>query len=72
MDTIKTRMQNDLSVFSAYPNMRVTAAKLWAEGGLPAFFKGVVPRTVRIIGSVLIYNEANIRLSALARAHGFV
>lgn len=64
-------MQNDLAPNTKYSGIGSTFSELWAEGGVRAFYRGVVPRTARIIGSVLIYNEANNQLSKLARAQGY-
>ena len=42
-----------------YVNMRKTFGDLRQEGGLPMFWKGAVPRCMRIIGAVFILNKAN-------------
>ena len=71
IDTIKTRMQGDLSPASPYTSASATARLLWAEGGLSRFYQGVLPRTGRICVAVLIFNECNRVFSEVARKAGF-
>ena len=71
IDTIKTRMQGDLSPDSPYSSIRPTARLLWQEGGLGRFYQGVLPRTGRICVAVLIFNECNRVFSDVARKAGF-
>ena len=71
IDTIKTRMQGDLSPGSPYASISQTARLLWQEGGLGRFYQGVLPRTGRICVAVLIFNECNRVFSDVARKAGF-
>ena len=70
IDTIKTRMQGDLSPGSPYNSIGQTARLLWQEGGLGRFYQGVLPRTGRICVAVLIFNECNRVFSDMARKAG--
>ena len=49
VDVIKSAMMTDALAPAQrqYPNMIVTAQKLWAEGGLPRFYKGFTPCIIR-------------------------
>eukprot|EP00892_Ulva_mutabilis_P002063 jgi/Ulvmu1/11858/UM081_0016.1 len=49
VDVIKSAMMTDAlaSAERQYPNIVVTARKLWAEGGLPRFYKGFTPCLIR-------------------------
>ena len=71
IDTIKTRMQGDLSASSPYSSISQTARLLWQEGGVGRFYQGVLPRTGRICVAVLIFNECNRVFSDVARKAGF-
>ena len=71
IDTVKTRMQGDLSPTSPYSSISRTASLLWQEGGAAKFFQGVAPRTARICIAVLIFNECNRLFSRAARDMGF-
>ena len=70
IDTVKTRMQGDLSPTSPYSSTARTASLLWQQGGLSAFYQGVLPRTARICIAVLIFNECNRVFSRAARDIG--
>ena len=70
IDTIKTRMQGDLSPASPYSSISQTARLLWQEGGVGRFYQGVLPRTGRICVAVLIFNECNRVFSDMARKAG--
>ena len=70
IDTIKTRMQGDLSTSSPYSSASQTARLLWQEGGVGRFYQGVLPRTGRICVAVLIFNECNRVFSEVARKAG--
>ena len=71
IDTVKTRMQGDLSSGSPYSSVSRTARLLWQEGGLGHFFQGVAPRTARICIAVLIFNECNRVFTQAFRSAGF-
>ncbi|CAL5227929.1 g10976 [Coccomyxa viridis] len=49
LDQIKSAMSTDAIIVSQrkYPNMMVTAQKLWAEGGAGRFYKGFTPCLLR-------------------------
>ena len=55
-DTVKTRMQAFMFDRPAYATARSTAAAIYAEGGLPAFWRGCTPRMTRIIAATMILN----------------
>ena len=71
IDTIKTRMQGDLTAASPYSSVARTAGLLWQEGGMGKFFQGVAPRTARICIAVLIFNECNRIFSQAFRNAGY-
>lgn len=71
IDTVKTRMQGDLTPNSPYSGVMSTARLLWQEGGMGKFFQGVAPRTGRICIAVLIFNECNRVFSDAFRRVGF-
>ncbi|GLC46139.1 hypothetical protein PLESTB_001194300 [Pleodorina starrii] len=55
-DTAKTRMQAFMYSKPEYRNLRSTFATIYAEGGLPRFWKGLSPRMLRIICATFILN----------------
>ena len=65
-------MQADLGIDGPkqYRSTWGTARALHAEGGVPLFWKGLVPRSLRCIGAVFILGQANWRLSALFNKWG--
>ncbi|KXZ48758.1 hypothetical protein GPECTOR_25g342 [Gonium pectorale] len=55
-DTAKTRMQAFMYSKPEYRNLRSTFATIYAEGGLPRFWKGLAPRMLRIVCATFILN----------------
>jgi len=53
IDTVKTMVQADIES-REYTSTRVAAQKLYKNEGFQAFFRGVVPRTVRTCGAFFI------------------
>jgi solute carrier family 25 citrate transporter 1 len=49
-DTIKTRMQAFMYSKPEYATAAATAATIYKEGGVLRFWRGLIPRMVRIIG----------------------
>jgi len=51
VDVVKSAMMTDSIIPSerSYPNMMETAKKLWAEGGVPRFFRGFSPCLMRAV-----------------------
>jgi hypothetical protein len=62
-DTIKTRQQAfpDLKTHPQYRTMLSTAKYVVGEGGAGALFAGLLPRSLRIIGAMFIFNEVKTR-----------
>jgi len=52
-DTMKTCMQGDIERLT-YGSMTQTASKLWAESGLPGFYRGATFRYGRMVCAVFI------------------
>jgi solute carrier family 25 citrate transporter 1 len=71
IDTIKTRLQSELSNTTKYTNIRQTASLLWAENGIKSFYVGVLPRTGRICAAVLIFNQCNHLFTGMFRKLGY-
>ncbi|BBN00156.1 hypothetical protein MPTK1_1g26850 [Marchantia polymorpha subsp. ruderalis] len=67
-DTIKTRMQANLNL-QKYRTVTSTAKVLLQEGGMAAFYSGLIPRTQRIICAVFILGEAKTHLTELYLKH---
>ncbi|BBN00379.1 hypothetical protein MPTK1_1g28630 [Marchantia polymorpha subsp. ruderalis] len=61
-DTIKTRMEANLNL-QKYRTVTSTSKLLLQEGGMAAFYSGLIPRTQRIICAFFILEEAKINLS---------
>lgn len=57
-DTIKTRMQAfpDNKAAPEYASFASTTRHIFETEGVQGFFKGMLPRTLRLIGAVFILN----------------
>ncbi|KAL2653201.1 hypothetical protein R1flu_021329 [Riccia fluitans] len=67
-DTVKTRMQANLGP-QEYRSVTSTAKTLFKEGGVRAFYCGLLPRLQRIVCAVFILGEAKTRLTDLYLHH---
>jgi len=56
-DTVKTRVMQPVT--QGRSNLMTAAAELYREGGVATFFKGAIPRTLRIAASVVLYSNMN-------------
>jgi hypothetical protein len=63
-DTIKTCQQGDLNEPKKYQRFLQTAQQIYREEGssFRVFFRGLTPRTFRMIGSVFIVSECSAKL----------
>nr|CCA23816.1 Mitochondrial Carrier (MC) Family putative [Albugo laibachii Nc14] len=58
-DTVKTLMQGEaLQSHKTLPNSIATAQRLWKSGGIQSFYRGTIPRGVRLIGAVIILGQS--------------
>jgi hypothetical protein len=70
MDTIKTCMQGDITA-ERYGSITQTGAKLYKEGGVGAFYRGVGWRTSRLICLVGIINAIKEPIARVIYPHHF-
>ncbi|CCI46873.1 unnamed protein product [Albugo candida] len=57
-DTVKTVMQGEAILPNrSLPNSIATAQRLWKSGGIKSFYRGTVPRGVRLVGAVIILGQ---------------
>eukprot|EP01083_Nonionella_stella_P251536 867755_1 len=61
VDTAKTCVQSDLEG-TKYPNAIWTAKHLYAKGGIPILFKGVIPRTLRLCGACFVITNVRTQM----------
>uniref|UniRef100_K3X4F5 Mitochondrial carrier protein n=1 Tax=Globisporangium ultimum (strain ATCC 200006 / CBS 805.95 / DAOM BR144) TaxID=431595 RepID=K3X4F5_GLOUD len=70
VDTVKTVMQGEaMSVGKHAPGALAVAKRIYSEGGWQRFYKGSVPRGVRLVGAVFILGQARNQLEALFDEH---
>jgi hypothetical protein len=71
VDTIKTVMQGEAMKLPSGrgPGMLTTARRIYREGGLPRFYRGIVARGCRLVGAVFILGQARMRLEELFDDH---
>ncbi|KAG1710495.1 hypothetical protein DVH05_013221 [Phytophthora capsici] len=67
VDTIKTVMQGEAMVLPSGrgPSMFATARRIYREGGVKRFYRGIVARGSRLVGAVFILGQARMRLEEL-------
>ena len=70
MDTIKTCMQGDIQR-ERYGSILQTGSKLYAEGGVGAFYRGAGWRTSRLICLVGIINGIKEPIAKVLYPHHF-
>jgi hypothetical protein len=63
-DTIKTCMQGDIEK-AKYKRVPDTARTIYANGGVPAFYRGAVFRCLRQICAVFILDKVNCNLAPI-------
>ncbi len=67
MDVVKTRVMTQPAL---YPGVRATVAKLWAEEGAAAFFKGTAPRLLHKVPANAIFFATYEIFRGLLRVQG--
>ncbi|RLN45147.1 hypothetical protein BBJ29_007500 [Phytophthora kernoviae] len=71
VDTIKTVMQGEAMTLPSgrAPSTLATAGRIYREGGLARFYRGIVPRGCRLIGAVFILGQSRIWLEEVFEKH---
>lgn len=70
VDTVKTVMQGEaMSVGTKASSSLAVAKRIYAEGGWQQFYKGAVPRGVRLVGAVFILGQARNKLEEVFDEH---
>ncbi|KAE8994158.1 hypothetical protein PR001_g19776 [Phytophthora rubi] len=71
VDTIKTVMQGEAMKLPSGrgPSVLATARRIYREGGVRRFYRGIVARGSRLIGAVFILGQARMRLEELFEDH---
>ncbi|ETO60995.1 hypothetical protein F444_20921, partial [Phytophthora nicotianae P1976] len=71
VDTIKTVMQGEAMVLPSgrIPSTLATACRIYREGGLARFYRGIVPRGCRLVGAVFILGQSRIKLEEVFEEH---
>ncbi|KAG7381363.1 hypothetical protein PHYPSEUDO_006068 [Phytophthora pseudosyringae] len=71
VDTIKTVMQGEAMTLPSgrRPSMLATARRIYREGGVRRFYRGIVARGSRLVGAVFILGQARMRLEELFEDH---
>ncbi|ETM32506.1 hypothetical protein L914_20058 [Phytophthora nicotianae] len=71
VDTIKTVMQGEAMVLPSgrTPSTLATACRIYREGGLARFYRGIVPRGCRLVGAVFILGQSRIKLEEVFEEH---
>ncbi|EEY69047.1 Mitochondrial Carrier (MC) Family [Phytophthora infestans T30-4] len=67
VDTIKTVMQGEAMMLPSgrAPSTLATAGRIYGEGGLARFYRGIVPRGCRLVGAVFILGQSRIWLEEI-------
>ncbi|EEY69048.1 Mitochondrial Carrier (MC) Family [Phytophthora infestans T30-4] len=71
VDTIKTVMQGEAMELPSGrgPSMLATAGRIYREGGVRRFYRGIVARGSRLIGAVFILGQARMQLEEVFEDH---
>ncbi|GMF35440.1 unnamed protein product [Phytophthora fragariaefolia] len=71
VDTIKTVMQGEAMKLPTGrgPGVLATARRIYREGGVRRFYRGIVARGSRLVGAVFILGQARMRLEELFEDH---
>ncbi|KAG2759600.1 hypothetical protein PC129_g7864 [Phytophthora cactorum] len=71
VDTIKTVMQGEAMTLSSShgSSMLATARRIYREGGVRSFYRGIVARGSRLVGAVFILGQARMRLEEVFEDH---
>ncbi|OWZ14690.1 Mitochondrial Carrier (MC) protein [Phytophthora megakarya] len=74
VDTVKTVMQGEAMKLPSGrgPSMFATARRIYHEGGVKRFYRGIVARGSRLVGAVFILGQALMRLEELFEDHGLL
>ncbi|KAE9243006.1 hypothetical protein PF004_g6350 [Phytophthora fragariae] len=74
VDTVKTVMQGEAMTLPSgrAPSTLATAGRIYREGGLPRFYRGIVPRGCRLVGAVFILGQLRIWLEEVFEEHALL
>ncbi|KAL3656594.1 hypothetical protein V7S43_018592 [Phytophthora oleae] len=74
VDTIKTVMQGEAMALPSGrgPSVLATARRIYREGGVKRFYRGIVARGSRLVGAVFILGQARMRLEELFEDHNLL
>ncbi|DAZ97971.1 TPA: hypothetical protein N0F65_005129 [Lagenidium giganteum] len=73
LDTVKTVMQGEAQTVGKNARSSLSVARtLWQQGGLQAFYRGVVPRGARLVGAVFILGQARNVLEEVFEGHALL
>ncbi|KAG7381362.1 hypothetical protein PHYPSEUDO_006067 [Phytophthora pseudosyringae] len=74
VDTVKTVMQGEAMTLPSgrTPSSLATAARIYREGGLPSFYRGIAPRGCRLVGAVFILGQSRIWLEEVFEEHALL
>ncbi|ETL79255.1 hypothetical protein L917_20033 [Phytophthora nicotianae] len=74
IDTIKTVMQGEAMTIpsSRRHSMFATARRIYREGGVRRFYRGIVARGSRLVGAVFILGQARMRLEEIFEDHNLL
>jgi len=70
VDTVKTVLQGQaMTAKGAERNISFVCQKLWQNGSIATFYKGLVPRGIRLVGAVFILSESKKILEEKFKGH---
>ncbi|CAI5710860.1 unnamed protein product [Hyaloperonospora brassicae] len=74
VDTVKTVMQGEAMVLTSdrASSTYATAARIYREGGVAPFYRGIVPRGCRLIGAVFILGQSRVWLEEVFEEHALL
>uniref|UniRef100_A0AAV1T5L5 Uncharacterized protein n=1 Tax=Peronospora matthiolae TaxID=2874970 RepID=A0AAV1T5L5_9STRA len=74
VDTVKTVMQGEAMMVASdqAPSTFATAIRIYREGGLSRFYRGIVPRGCRLVGAVFILGQSRVWLEEVFEDHALL
>ncbi|CAI5725917.1 unnamed protein product [Peronospora destructor] len=74
VDTVKTVMQGEAMTLPSghVPSTLASVTSIYRKGGLPRFYRGIVPRGCRLIGAVFILGQSRNWLEEIIEEHALL
>ncbi|CAH0486425.1 unnamed protein product [Peronospora farinosa] len=74
VDTVKTVMQGEAMTLPSghAPSTLARVTSIYRKGGLPRFYRGIVPRGCRLIGAVFILGQSRTWLEEIIEEHALL